>query len=435
MRVSVFGLGYVGSVCTACLADFGHQVIGVDVVRDKIEMINNGIAPVVEPDLDALLTKGVKRGLISATMSVDKAVSHTDISLVTVPTPSLPNGALNMAYIERSCGEIGEAIKKKNRHHTVVIRSTVLPGSLRNTVIPVLEKSTGKKAGIGFGLAVNPEFLRESTAITDFKNPSMTVIGCLDEISAEQLKELYSKLNAPLFVTSLEVAELVKYACNSWHAVKIAFANEIGSIAKACNIDGREVMEIFCNDTRLNISSYYLRPGFAFGGSCLPKDIRALTYLATRMDVKHPLLSSVMPSNENHIQNSFRLIEKTGKRKIGFLGLSFKADTDDLREAPQVELIEKLLGKGYKIMVYDANINYARVHGSNKEYIEKRIPHIASLLKDDMDTVIYASDLIVIANGNREFASVFDKINDHHVLDLNGFMRGKSSGNIQGICW
>jgi len=436
MRVSVFGLGYVGAVCSACLAEAGHQIVGVDVVRKKVIMINQGQSPIVEPGLGELLAKGVTAGRITATTSVEKAINETEISFISVPTPSLPNGALNLEYIENSCREIGEAIRKKDSYHTVVIRSTVLPGSVRDTVRPVLENATGKKAGIDFGLAVNPEFLRESTAIKDFNNPPMTVVGCLDETSAKQLQELYAHLSAPMFVTSIEVAEMVKYACNSWHAVKVAFANEIGAIAKACGVDGREVMEIFCADTKLNISSYYLRPGFAFGGSCLPKDVRALTYRAAQLDVKHPLLSSVIESNENHIQNSYKIIEQSGKKRIGFLGLSFKAGTDDLREAPQVELVEKLLGKGYQIKVYDANVSYAKVHGSNKEYIEKRIPHVASLLHDDMDTVIKESDFIVIGNANEEFASVFDKIEDrHHVLDLNGFMQQKSNGNIQGICW
>ncbi len=436
MQVSVFGLGYVGAVCTACLARFGHRIIGVDVVEDKVDMINRGLSPIVEPGLGELLLEGVRAGRITATLSVEEAVQQSDISFISVPTPSLPNGALNLEYIESACRQIGRIIKDKDGHHTVVIRSTVLPGSVREVVLPVLEEVTGKKAGVGFGLAVNPEFLRESSAINDFNNPPMTVVGCLDDTSAAQLKELYSHLTSPLFITSIEVAEMVKYACNSWHAVKVSFANEIGSIAKACGVDGREVMKIFCTDTKLNISSYYMRPGFAFGGSCLPKDVRALTYRAAQMDVKHPLLSSVMESNKNHIQNSFRLIEKSGKRKVGFLGLSFKAGTDDLREAPQVELVEKLLGKGYEIMVYDTNVSYAKVHGSNKEYIEQHIPHISSLLHDDMDTVIHASDFIVIGNGNEEFSTVFDKIEDrHHVLDLNGFMHQKSYGNIQGICW
>lgn len=436
MRVSIFGLGYVGAVCTACLAKVGHDIIGVDVVTDKVKMIQQGISPIVEPGLGDLLAKGVAAGKIKATTSVTEAINETDLSFVAVPTPSLPNGSLDLTYIEKSCRQIGEAIRDKKSFHTIVIRSTVLPGSVRGTVLPVLEQATGKKAGEGFGLAVNPEFLRESSAINDFNNPAMTVVGCLDDVSAEQLKELYSHLDAPLFIKTIEVAEMVKYTCNAWHAVKVAFSNEIGTIAKACNVDGREVMDIFCTDTKLNISSYYMRPGFAFGGSCLPKDVRALTHRASQLDIKHPLLSSVMESNSNHVENSFKLIENSGKRKVGFLGISFKAGTDDLREAPQVTLVERLLGKGYEIRVYDPNVSYAKVHGANKEYIEQRIPHITSLLHDDLDTVINDSDFIVIGNGNPEFSSVFEKIHDqHHVLDLNGFMHHKSTGNVQGICW
>ncbi len=436
MEVSIFGLGYVGAVCTACLAQAGHRIIGVDVVESKVEMINKGLSPIVEPGLGDLLSEGVRSGRISATTSVAEAIQQSEISFVSVPTPSLANGALNVDYIKDVCIQIGEVIKEQGKHHTVVIRSTVLPGTVKETVLPLLERTTGMRAGIDFGLAVNPEFLRESSAIDDFNNPSMTVVGCLDDVSAGQLKKLYRHLNAPLFIQTIEVAEMVKYTCNAWHAVKVAFSNEIGAIAKASGVDGREVMDVFCADTKLNISSYYMRPGFAFGGSCLPKDVRALTYRASQLDVKHPLLASVMESNQNHVQNSFKLIERSGKRKIGFLGLSFKAGTDDLREAPQVELVEKLLGKGYEIKVYDSNVSYAKVHGSNKSYIEQRIPHIASLLHDDMDTVINTSEFIVLGNGNQKFSNVLEKVGKrHHVLDLHGFMHSKSSGNLQGICW
>lgn len=436
MKVSIFGMGYVGAVCTACLADRGHYIIGVDVVPGKVEMINSGRSPIVEPGLQELLQKGVQRGVVSATSSARDGVFNSEISFIAVPTPSRPNGDLNLDYVVTVCREIGQAIKEKGQYHSIVIRSTVLPGSVMKTVLPVLEEATGLRGGEGFGLAVNPEFLRESTAIDDYNNPPMTVVGCYDEISARQLRQLYGDLQAPMLVTSIETAEMVKYTCNAWHAVKVAFANEIGSIAKASGVDGREVMDIFCLDKRLNISSYYLKPGFAFGGSCLPKDVRALCYRASSLNVKHPLLGSVMESNENHVKNSFNLIEQAGKKKVGFLGLSFKAGTDDLREAPQVELIEKLLGKGYHIKVYDANVSYAKVHGSNKQYIESRIPHISSLLHDDLNEVINDSEFIVIGNGDHEFAGVFDKLNnEHHLLDLNGLMTAKSNERHQGICW
>jgi GDP-mannose 6-dehydrogenase len=436
MQISIFGMGYVGAVCTACLADRGHSIVGVDVIKEKTDMIAQGKAPMVEPGLEDMLAKNVLNRRITATSSANTAIQQTELSFVCVPTPSLPNGNLDLRYIEAVCTEIGQAIKVKGSHHTVVIRSTVLPGTVLGVVLPLLEQTTGGRAGIDFGLAVNPEFLRESTAIKDYNHPPMTVIGCLDEISARQLTELYSDLDAPLFVKSIEVAELVKYTCNAWHAVKVSFANEIGSIAKASSVDGREVMDIVCADTKLNISKYYLRPGFAFGGSCLPKDVRALSYRASQLDVKHPLLGSVMASNENHVRNAYRLIEKSGKRRIGFLGLSFKAGTDDLREAPQVELIEMLIGKGYQVMIYDATVCYSKVHGANRQYIETKIPHVASLLHENMGEVIEFAEYIVIGNGDREFSVVLDKIKDsHHLLDLNGFMPDKSCGNKEGICW
>ncbi len=436
MRISIFGMGYVGAVCAGCLAKRGNHIIGVDVVNEKVEMINQGTAPVVEPGLDTLLSEGVNTGHIIATNSASEAVAQSEISFVAVPTPSQPNGNLNLDYIRTVCQEIGEAIKTKDQYHIVVIRSTVLPGSVMDVVKPVLEASTGKRAGIDFGLAVNPEFLRESSAIEDYDHPPMTVIGCLDNHSAEKLRNLYRDLNAPIFITSIDVAEMVKYTCNAWHAVKVAFSNEIGSIAKASGIDGREVMDIVCADKKLNISSYYMRPGFAFGGSCLPKDVRALDYRATQLDVKHPLLASVLESNENHVKNAYNLIEKSGRRNIGILGLSFKAGTDDLREAPQVNLTEMLLGKGYQLKIYDANVSYAKVYGANKEYIEKRIPHISSLLHHDIDHVIEESDFIVIGNGDQEFSQVFNKIQDkQHLLDLSGMMSEKSIGNREGICW
>ncbi len=436
MKISVFGIGYVGAVCTACFADRGHHVVGIDTSLNKVNMIAQGKSPIVEPGLEELIAKGVAKGNISATASAKEGVCNSDISFVAVPTPSRPNGDLNLDYVEVVCRQIGEAMKEKQQFHTIVIRSTVLPGSVMKTVLPALEESSGMKAGKDFGLAVNPEFLRESTAIKDFNFPAMTVVGCYDKVSAEQLRELYSDLEAPLFITSIETAEMVKYTCNAWHAVKVSFANEIGSIAKASGVDGREVMDIFCTDKKLNISNYYMKPGFAFGGSCLPKDVRALSYRASSLNVKHPLISSVMESNENHIKNSFNIIQKTGKRKVGFLGLSFKAGTDDLREAPQVELIERLLGKGYQIMVYDANVSYAKVHGANKEYIESRIPHISSLLHSSIDEVIDESDFIVLGNGDQEFSDIFGRLNENQqLLDLNGFMNHKSNEQFQGICW
>ncbi len=436
MRVSIFGMGYVGTVCTACLANRGHQVIGVDVVQEKVDMINQGQSPLVEPGLEELLVKGLNNSKISATTSAIEAVMETDISFISVPTPSKPNGDLNLEYVNIVCKQIAEAIKLKGKHHTVVIRSTVLPGSVMGEIRTTLEETSGLEAGVGFGLAVNPEFLREGTALYDYDHPPMTVMGCLDKTSAEQLTELYSDIDAPLFVETIETAEMIKYTCNVWHAVKVAFANEIGSIAKASGVDGRKVMEIFCADKKLNISPYYMKPGFAFGGSCLPKDVRALSFRASQLDVKHPLLTSIMESNECHVNNAFKIIEQTGKRKVALYGLSFKPDTDDLRESPQVKLAEMLLGKGYQLRIYDENVSYARVHGANKDYIEHKIPHLSSLLQENKEDVLVDSELIILANGCKSFDTLLDQISDEQVLiDITGFMKEKSLGNKQGICW
>ncbi|PKH07919.1 nucleotide sugar dehydrogenase [Moritella sp. Urea-trap-13] len=436
MRVSVFGMGYVGAVCTACLANRGHQIIGVDVVQEKVDIINAGRSPIVEEGLEELLLKGVKSKKISATINALDAVMQTDISFVAVPTPSKPNGDLNLGYVQNVCKQIGEAIKVKGCHHTVVIRSTVLPGSVMGVIRSELESATGMTAGVDFGLAVNPEFLRESTAIDDYDHPPMTVVGCLDEVSAQQLTELYSDLDAPLFIESIETAEMVKYTCNVWHAIKVTFANEIGSIAKASGVDGRKVMDIICTDTKLNISAYYMKPGFAFGGSCLPKDVRALNYRASQLNVKHPLIASVMESNENHVKNVFHIIENTGKKRVALYGLSFKPGTDDLRESPHVELAEMLLGKGYTVKIYDENVSYAKIHGSNKEYLENKIPHISSLLQQSKEDMLHSSELVIIGNSDKSFHALLEKISEHHVvLDLCGLIKGKSDDHTQGICW
>ncbi len=436
MRVSIFGLGYVGTVCAACLANRGHKVIGVDVVEEKVDMINRGVSPLVEPGLGEMLAKGVANQNITATSSASKAIMETDISFISVPTPCKSNGDLDLDFVKIVCQQIGEAIKLKGTHHTVVIRSTVLPGSVMGELRSILEEYTGREAGVGFGLAVNPEFLREGTAIDDYDHPPMTVMGCLDSISAKQLTEMYSDIDAPLFVESIETAEMIKYTCNVWHAVKVSFANEIGSIAKASGVDGRKVMEIFCADKKLNISPYYMKPGFAFGGSCLPKDVRALCYRASQLDVKHPLLTSIMESNECHVNNAFKIIEQTGKKKVALYGLSFKPDTDDLRESPQVHLAEMLLGKGYELKIYDENVSYAKVNGANKDYIQHKIPHLSSLLTENKEDVLHDSELVVLANGCKSFDALVDKVSDQQVLiDITGFMKYRSSGNKQGICW
>ncbi|MEE1868376.1 nucleotide sugar dehydrogenase [Pseudomonas auratipiscis] len=435
MNISIFGLGYVGAVCAGCLSSRGHQVLGVDISQDKIDMINQGKSPIVEPGLEQLLLDGVNRGRLRGTTDVQAAVLATEMSLLCVGTPSKKNGDLDLVYMEAVCREIGMALRDKASRHTVVVRSTVLPGTAKNVVIPLLEAASGKRAGIDFGVAVNPEFLRESTAIQDYDFPAMTVIGELDAQSGDLLESLYKGLDAPVIRKSIEVAEMIKYTCNVWHATKVSFANEIGNIAKASGVDGREVMDVVCQDYKLNLSRYYLRPGFAFGGSCLPKDVRALTYRAGQLDVEHPLLASIMDSNRNQVRNAFDLIARQDKRRIGLLGLSFKSGTDDLRESPLVELAEMLIGKGYELTIYDANVEYARVFGANRDYIESKIPHVSSLLCNDLSTVINGADVIVLGNNDDSFAQALDVASDKQVIDLVGFMPHGSNDSQQGICW
>ncbi|GLK87708.1 GDP-mannose 6-dehydrogenase [Pseudomonas turukhanskensis] len=436
MRISIFGLGYVGAVCAGCLSARGHEVVGVDVSTAKIDLINNGKSPIVEPGLEALLQQGIETGRLRGTTDVAAAIRDTELSMLCVGTPSKKNGDLELDYIESVCREIGFVLREKTTRHTVVVRSTVLPGTVKNVVIPILEDCSGKKAGVDFGVAVNPEFLRESTAIKDYDHPPMTVIGELDKESGDALESLYSELDAPIIRKDIEVAEMIKYTCNVWHAAKVTFANEIGNIAKAVGVDGREVMDVVCQDKTLNLSQYYMRPGFAFGGSCLPKDVRALTYRAGQLDVEHPMLGAIMRSNVAQVQNAFDIIASHDKRKVALLGLSFKAGTDDLRESPLVELAEMLIGKGFDLSIYDSNVEYARVHGANKDYIESKIPHVSSLLNSDFDQVVDGSDIIVLGNRDERFRPLAQHAPEgKQVVDLVGFMKHTTNGTTEGICW
>ncbi|WP_139670122.1 nucleotide sugar dehydrogenase [Pseudomonas sp. F16(2018)] len=433
MNISIFGLGYVGAVCAGCLSARGHQVLGVDVAQAKIDMINQGRSPIVEPGLEQLLLDGVRQGRLRGTTDVQAAILATELSLLCVGTPSKANGDLDLVYMEAVCREIGAALRDKASRHTVVVRSTVLPGTVKNVVIPLLEQSSGKQAGRDFGVAVNPEFLRESTAIQDYDFPAMTVIGELDSRSGDLLASLYQGLDAPVIRKPIEVAELIKYTCNVWHATKVSFANEIGNIAKASGVDGREVMDVVCQDYKLNLSRYYLRPGFAFGGSCLPKDVRALTYRASQLDVAHPLLASIMASNRNQVRHAFDLVTRAGKRRIALLGLAFKANSDDLRESPLVTLAEQLIGKGYDLRIFDANVDHARQFGANRQYIEQQIPHVSALLRSDLQQVIDEAELIVLGNNDERFVQALDA--GKPVIDLVGFMAGGSDARHHGICW
>jgi len=436
VNISILGLGYVGAVCAAALSEMGHKVIGVDTSQVKVDLINSGKSPIVEPGLEGLLQSSVKTGMLRGSVDVTQAVMETELSMICVGTPSKANGDLDLSYVESVSREIGEVLKMKDAFHVVVVRSTVLPGTVKKLVIPVLEKYSGKKAGVDFGICTNPEFLRESTAIKDYYFPPMTVIGELDQRSGDVLASLYEDLPAPVIRRPIEVAELIKYTCNVWHAVKVTFANEIGNIAKACGVDGRDVMDVVCQDNKLNLSAYYMRPGFAFGGSCLPKDVRALTYRASQLDVAHPMIGSIMLSNSYQVNKSFDLVASFGVKRIGLLGLSFKAGTDDLRESPLVELAEMLIGKGFDVRIFDRNVDYARVHGANREYINAHIPHVAKLLCSDLNQVIEDSEVIVLGNSDESFkVATNDLKSDKYLVDLVGFMSHTSTENMKGICW
>lgn len=419
MKIAVFGLGYVGIVSAACLARDGHEVIGVDPQQTKVDLVNSGKPPIIEKNVGELIAEAVAGGTLRATTFPAEAVRFADLSLVCVGTPSRKNGSLETGWVERVCEEIGAAIAAKGAEHTVVIRSTILPGTMRDVVIPALEKAVGAKFRANLKVANNPEFLRESTAVYDYDNPPKTVVGSQDPATAAAVLSLYADLPGPKIATRLEVAEMVKYADNSWHAVKVAFANEIGNIARAVGVDSWEVMDIFCQDTKLNISPYYMKPGFAFGGSCLPKDVRALTFKGRDLGLELPLLNSLIPTNMQQIDRAVEIIAAYGTRDIAFAGISFKAGTDDLRESPQVTLVERLIGKGFNLRIYDRNVHLSRLLGANRAYIEGTIPHIAQILSDDLDAVLAHGSLVIVGNPAPEFKFLGAKIRpDQHLLDL-----------------
>ena len=437
MRVSIFGLGYVGTVCAGCLAKEGHQIIGVDPVRTKVQLVNAGKSPIVEADIEETITGAVKTGRLRATDDAMQAVLESEISLVCVGTPSQINGNLDLTHVRSVCEQLGQALKDKSTRHTVVIRSTILPGTMRRMVIPVLEETSGKKAGKDFGVCNNPEFLREGTAVMDFAFPSKTVIGEIDSASGHALVPLYEKLNAPLIRTDIETAEMVKYIDNSWHALNIGFANEIGNLCKAFSVDSHKAMEIFCQDKKLNISSAYLKPGFAFGGSCLPKDLRALSYSAKLHDLELPIMNAILPSNELQVSRGLQIIIQMGRKRVGILGFSFKEGTDDLRESPMIEIIERLAGKGYDVRIYDRNVQVARLVGANRDFILNRIPHISKLMVDSIDAVLQHAETIVIGNKATEFESVPQRLQPgQRLVDFVRISNSRSgNGEYSGICW
>ena len=438
-RISVFGLGYVGSVTAACLASKGNSVIGVDLNPSKVEKLDTGHSPIVEPGMNELVEEAHRGSRLRATRDSESAVMQTDISFLCVGTPSLRSGKLDLGHVEPVCRDIGKVLKRKEAFHLVVLRSTVLPGTAESIVIPALEESSGKRMGKDFGVCVNPEFMREGTAIADFFQPAMTIIGAAETQHAACLRDLYGRVPGRVFETSFRSAEMVKYVCNAWHALKVVFANEIGTLAKQLGVDADAVTEIFTADDKLNISASYLKPGFSFGGSCLPKDLRALNYRAKELDLKLPLFDSIMPSNDEHLNRAIEMVLDTGKKRIAMLGLSFKAATDDLRESPQVQLVKRLLGEGRNVTIWDDNVSLGRLIGSNREYIESAIPHIGSLLNSDLGQILENAEVIVIATGGIKAQQLQPHLRpDHIVLDFVNLEKGRRpavAGSYEGICW
>jgi GDP-mannose 6-dehydrogenase len=438
-RISVFGLGYVGTVTAACLAQRGNEVTGVDLAPAKVEALDAGRSPIVEAGLGELIATCHRAGRLHATTDSTSAVLNTEISFLCVGTPSLRNGKLDLGHLEPVCREIGATLAKKDAFHLVVLRSTVLPGTAESIVVPVLEKASGKRLGKDFGVCVNPEFMREGTAVADFMEPSITVIGAREPAHSGMLRELYSWMPGDIFETSFRSAEMVKYVCNAWHAVKVSFANEVGTLAKALGVDTESVVEIFSADTKLNISSRYLKPGFAFGGSCLPKDVRALNYRARELDLELPLFEAILPSNEQHLDRAVAMVLATGKKKIAVLGLSFKAATDDLRESPQVQLVKRLIGEGCQIQVWDDNVSLGRLIGSNRQYIEEAIPHIGSLLNPSLEQVLRAAEVVVVATSGIDKNTLESNLlPGQTVIDLVNLEKSRrpaASKSYEGVCW
>lgn len=399
MNISIFGLGYVGCVSAACLAAHGHRVVAVDVNHDKVEIINSGRSPIIEPGLEELIRAGWQSGNLRATQNANEAVAHGEVLLVCVGTPSDANGNLNFTYIDRVCLDIAQALRELPGYKVIAIRSTLLPGTIEKRLIPLLTQASGLLAGKDYGIASNPEFLREGSAINDFNAPPFTVIGTLDAQAGAKLEELYQDLPAEIHRTDADTACMVKYACNAYHGLKVVFANEIGLLCKNAGVDGTRVMDIFVQDTSLNISPKYLRPGFAFGGSCLPKDLRALLYLAKHIDLQLPMLEAILPSNRLHIQNvAERILRDPHRTRVGMLGLTFKPGTDDLRESPIVQLVEILYGKGLSVKIYDNNVSLSKLIGGNKAFIEQVLPHISALMSTSLEEVVQNSDVIVVGH-------------------------------------
>ena len=435
MNISIFGLGYVGCVGAACCAKLGHHVIGNDVSENKVNLINQGKPTIIEAEIDELVKEAHDRGLLEATMDYHYAVHNSEISFIVVGTPSSKEGHLNLNYIYNVARQIGEALRDKDDFHIVAIRSTVLPGTNKK-VGEIIAEASGKVRGKDFTVVSNPEFLREGTSVQDYMNPPLTLIGTDSEIAEAKFRELYKDIPAEFISTDIEVAEIMKYVNNTFHALKIVFGNEVGNICKALGIDSHKVMEIFCKDKQLNISPYYFKPGFAYGGSCLPKDSKALRTLAHDYYVTTPVISAIDPSNELQKKIAVDIIESKGRRKVGILGLSFKAGTDDLRNSPIVDVIEVLYGKGYEIHIYDKNVRVSQLTGTNADFIAAKLPHLHDIISDDLDAVCNACDVLVITNKEKEFADVPEKYPNKYIVDLvRQFKEVDYAGNYEGISW
>jgi GDP-mannose 6-dehydrogenase len=439
LSISVFGLGYVGSVTAACLAHKGHRVIGVDVSRSKVEMLASGRTPILEARMSELVAEGHQAGRLRATTDPVAAVRDSEVSFICVGTPSLRSGKLDLSHVEHVAQEIGAALKEKTSSHRVVLRSTLLPGTTESVVIPALEAASSRKSGTDFTVTYNPEFMREGSAVADFLEPPYTILGSQEASHLTPLREIYRETPGEIFEVCIMVAEMVKYTSNAFHAVKVGFANEIGTLCKQLGVDTEAVARIFTSDTRLNISPAYLLPGFAFGGSCLPKDLRALTYRAKELDLSLPLLESVLTSNSEHIERSVEAVLNTNKKKVAMLGLSFKSGTDDLRESPQVQLIKRLLGEGCQVRVWDPHVSLGQIAGSNRQYIEEVIPHIGSLLSTDLERVIREAEVVIVGTKSVDKKQLAGLLTSHHavidLVNLDSSRRPQGSASYQGICW
>jgi GDP-mannose 6-dehydrogenase len=420
------------------LPELGHEVIGVDTNRLKIQMINDGQSPVVEEGINELITAAVKAGKLRATHDVEDAVLNSDISLISVATPSNPNYTPNLTAVDAVVRSIGEVLRKKQGAHVIVLRSTVPPGTTEDRILPILLESSGRQIGDQLALVFNPEFLREGSSVKDFHNPPQTVVGSLGEAGYVAMEQMYAGLPGAFVRTSTQIAESVKYLCNVFHALKIVFANEAGSVLKACDLDGREVMKIFCQDTQLNISSAYLRPGFAFGGSCLPKEVKGFLTMARNLDVPIPTLSALLDSNEAHIKRAYDMIARNGRRKVALFGLAFKPGTDDMRDSPLVVLAERLLGKGFELSIFDRFVKLSRLLGKNKEFIEHEIPHLDRLLRESPEAALKDAEVIVIGHADPEARKAIIALAEgRRIVDLSGYadLREAAAAEYEGICW